>query len=312
MSVPFTQLVSTTFDDVVNERNQAQDQWSESAFLRYLERKGGVKKTKGGATLKMGLDYQINSGNDFLATDSTAVSTSKTSVITEAQYTYAQLVVPATWSHYDEALNAGGNDKLDLVTAIVRNAISSHDQAVETGMFASSATDGFESLVTLLTEDGTGTIGGIVAGTETWWKNQFLDATASTLVADMTTIYNSCAKGSGGSYPNVIVGGATMHATYEGKLVANQRFIDGGTANGAFKILQFKNSDVVFTNSYSDTNLFFVNTDSLKLHVVSGAWRKRRQPMDITGYAMTQMQIQSVLQIATSNRSRSGVLFDIA
>ena len=40
---------------------------------------------------------------------------------------------------------------------------------------------------------------GIVAGTETWWKNQFKDwgtDTGATLLADYNTLYFACAKGS--------------------------------------------------------------------------------------------------------------------
>src|SRR5262245_5113033 len=133
MAVPFPQLVATTYDNVVTERNRAADQWSDSSFLKYLESKGGVKRTPGGATLQPTLDYRANSLTDFLANDMTATGITKTDVITAASYPWATLVTPVNWSLTDEALNSEPNQKVDLVTSLVNNALASHDQAVETG-----------------------------------------------------------------------------------------------------------------------------------------------------------------------------------
>lgn len=313
MAVPFTQLVATTYDDVVNERNKAADQWSDSSFLKGLEKLGGVKKIPGGATLQLTLDYRANSGADFLATDVTTTGTSKTEVLTAASYDLVPMVVPVNWSFFDEAVNSEKNQKIDLVSSIVDNALASHDQAFEDAMFAATGgTDGFNTLVDLYTEDGTGTVGTIVAGTETWWKNAFKDwgtDTGATLLADYTTLYNSCAKGSGGRKPNVVVGSATMHANFEAALVANQRFIGGGKADGSFTELAFKNIPYLFTSEYTSDSAWMFNTNDTKLFVVMSAWRQRRKVQDHVNAAMSNMKIFSVAQLATRNRSRGGVLW---
>jgi hypothetical protein len=309
MSVPFTQLVASTYDAVVKDRNKAANQWHESAFLNHLEKLGGVKRVPGGATLQLPLDYQINSGADFLATDTTTTSTTKTEVITAASYTFVPLVVPVNWTLSDEYLNSDTNQKIDIVSSLVDNAIASHDRSLETAFFAASATDGFESLRTMITEDGTGTFGTIVAGTETWWKNQFKDYdTGATLLADMATLYNSCAKGTGGSAPNLLVGGSTEQGLFEGKLTPLQRF-ETSTGDGGFKILKFKTADFVFSNASSNDSIFFINTNNTKLYVVQGAYRQRRDAIEHVNAAMMNMKIISLVQFATNNRSRVGVLF---
>lgn len=311
MSVPFTQLVSSTYDDVVNERNKAADQWSDSSFLKHLEKLGGVKRVAGGATLQLSLDYRQNQGLDFLATDTTATSTTKTDVLTAASYSFVPLVVPINWSLTDEALNSEANQKVDLAASLVDNALASHDYGVEAAMLANTGgTDGFNTLVDLYTEDGTGTVGTIVSGTETWWKNQYKDYdAAAALLADATTLWNSCAKGSMGRSPNVIVTSATGHGVYEGKLVANQRYMDAETAMGGFKALKFKTADVIFSAAYTSDSYFMFNTNDTQLFVVRSAWRQRRTPVEFANAAMMNMKIFSVAQIATRNRSRGGVLF---
>lgn len=313
MAVPFTQLVASTYDDVVNERNKAADQWSDSSFLKALERLGGVKRVPGGATLQLTLDYRANSGADFLATDSTTTSTSKTEILTAASYSLIPLVVPVNWTFFDEAVNAEKNQKVELVSSLVDNALASHDQTLEDALFATTGgTDGFNTIVDIFTEDGTGTVGTIVAGTETWWKNQFKDwgtDTGATLLADYTTLYNSCAKGSGGKKPNVIVGSSTQHANFEAALTANQRFVSSDSASGGFTDLAFKNIPYLFTSEYTSDSSWMFNTKDTQLFVVMSAWRQRRKVIDHINAAMSNMKIFSVCQFATRNRSRGGVLF---
>jgi hypothetical protein len=313
MAIPFTQLVASTYDDVVNDRNKAADQWSDSSFLKGLEKLGGVKKVPGGATLQITLDYRANSGGDFLATDVTPTATGKTEVLTAASYSFIPLVMPTNWSFFDEAINSEKNQKIDLVSTLVDNALASHDQMFEDAMFAATGgTDGFNTLIDLYTNDGTGTVGTIISGTETWWKNQFKDwaaDTGATLLADYTTLYNSCAKGSGGKKPNVVVGSASQHALFEAALTPNQRYNDTSKASAGITDLQFKNIPYLFTSEYTSTSSWMFNTADTKLYVVMSAWRQRRQVQDFVNAAMSNMKIFSVAQLATGNRSRGGVLF---
>jgi len=314
MAIPFEQLVAATYDDVVTEKNKAADQWSDSTFLKTLEKMGGVKRIPGGATLQLTLDYKANPAADFLATDVTNTSTSKTEVLTAASYTLVPMVVPVNWSFFDEAVNSEKNQKVDLVSSIVDNALASHDQAFEDAIFAATGgTDGFNTLLDLYTEDGTGTVGTIVSGTETWWKNQYKDwgtDTGATLLGDYTTLYNACAKGSGGRKPNIIVGGSAMHALYEAALTANQRFVGSDKASGGFTSLAFKDIPYIFSaEAPAGENAFMFNTNDTKLFVVASAWRQRRKVQDHVNAAMSNMKIFSVAQIATRNRSRGGVIW---
>ncbi len=314
MSVPFTQLVASTYDAVVNEKNKAADQWSDTAALNHLESIGGVKRVTPGATLTMTLDYRQNSGGDFLATDTTATSTSKTDVLTAAQASWATLVVPTNWSFTDEALN-GGDSKVDLIASLVDNTITTHDYMIEAGMFATTGgTDGFNTFVDLFTEDGTGTVHGIVAGTETWHKNQFKDwgtDTGATLLADYNTLYFSCAKGSGSRQPNVVIANSTLYGAFLAALTPQQRFMDPKSATSGFGAVKLINADYIFSSviTSAQDSAWMFNTNDTALFVAKTAWRKRREAMDYSAAAMVNQKVFSVLQLATRNRSRGGVLW---
>jgi len=314
MAVPFTQLVASTYDAVVNEKNKAADQWSDSSALNYLEKMGGVKRVTPGATLQMTLDYRVNSAADFLAADTTATSTSKTDVLTATGPSWATLVVPTNWSFTDEALN-NGDAKIDLLDSLANNAIATHDYTIETAMFAATGgTDGFATFQDLFTEDGTGTVQGIVAGTETWWKNQFKDwgtDTGATLLADYNTLYFACSKGSSGRQPNIIIGYPALYGSFIAALTPQQRFMSAQSATSGFEEVKLINARYIFSAAInaSTESAYMFNTNDTALFVAKTAWRKRRPALDFASAAMVNMKIYSVLQLATRNRSRGGVLF---
>ena len=316
MAVPFTQLVATTYDDVVNERNKAADQWSDSSALTHLERIGGVKRVAGGSTLQPTVDYRQNPALDFLATDTTPTSTSKTDVLTALSYPYIPYVVPVNYTLMDEALNAEKNQKVDLVASIVDNMITSHDQGIEAALFAvTGGTDGFNTFVDLYTEDGNGTVGTVNAAVETWHKNKFKDwgsDTGATLLADYNTLYFDCARGSSGMQPNVVIANATLYGSFLAALQANQRWVGNtATAKAGFDNVQLINADYIYTSAITSAqdSAWMFNTKDTKLYVVRGAWRQRRPAIEAINGIMVNVKTFSVLQLATANRSRGGVLF---
>jgi len=310
MAIPVTQLVASTYDAVVNERNKAADQWSDTSAMNHLEKIGGIKRVDGGPKFTPTLDYRINQGLDFLATDTTATSTTKTEVLTHAEYTPIPVVVPINVSFFDEAINAGKNQKVDLVASIVDNMITSHDQGFETALFATTGgTDGFNTFVDIFTEDGTGTVGTIVSGTETWWKNQFKDwgtDTTTALLADYNTLYMACSKGSSGRQPNVVIGSALLFGNFLAANQANQRFLEAtGTT---LKYVKLQNADYIYTSAIlgSTEDAFMFNTNDTQIWVVKGAWRQRREAVDFVNAAMWNVKTFSVAQLITRNRSRGG------
>ena len=308
MSVPFTQIVGATYDAVVNERNKAANQFAESALLTALEKKGGIKRVPGGAKLDFTVDYRVNQGADFLATDTTATSTTKTEVLTQAQYDWATLVVPVNWSITDEILNSETNQKIDLVTGIVDNAIATHDQMLEEAFFAAAATDGFLSLAVLASSDGNGTVGSIVADTETWWANQFntYDISDADIDAKLPALFHACAKGSGsGLAPTIFTSGVTPYAQFESQLQANQRYGQGDKGVAGFEFLKVVTADYVYS-SEGGADVFALNTKNTKLYVANGGFRQRRSAVEMSNAAVMNMKIVSVCQIATNNRSRMG------
>jgi hypothetical protein len=303
----FSQIVAATFDKTSNEKNKAENQWSENAMLNFMESKGALKRVGGGPQLEFTLDTIVNPDAAFMASDVSGVSTTKTEVLDAVKFDWALFIAPINWSIADEAKNSG-DKKVELVTSLVDNALLSHDDKFEAAFFAASATNGFLSLPVLLTEDGTGTIGGVNSATDTYWANQYEDYAAD-LHLGLNISYVECAKGTGGSAPDLLVTSPTTFATYADSLQANFQYTSGKKVDAGIQALQFAGAEMIFTHKYTSDSVFFLNTKTLKVYAIKDFYRQRRSEIELPNAATMTMKVVSMAQIATKNRSRNGVCF---
>lgn len=307
MSLSIAQGVAVSFPAIVAEKNQPANQWEESALLREMERQGFIMRKSLGPTIEAPLDYKANPAAAFMLTDMTPLSMTKTEVITSASYSVAELSAPMVWSKKDEVQNPTENQKVALVKSIITNGLSSHDDLIEQALFPTS-TNGFLGMLTFMSDAGTGSAGGIDAGTETWWANKtatYVDDTD--IEAAFTSLYNACAKGSGSKLqPTLLVSDGATQAIFEGTQQALQRWNDATEANAGFKMLSFKNARYVFSQ-YGGSRVFFINPKNLMLTVSKEYFRDRGDVQEIPNQNAFISKIYSALQLITNNRSRLGV-----
>lgn len=308
MALDISQIVAASFPAVVAEKRKPANQWAESAFLREMERQGGIKRVSLGPSIEAPLDYRRNAGAAVLSTDLQPMSLTKTEVLTSASYSIASVSIPMVWSKEDEAKNPSENQKIDFVDALINNALDSHDDLLEETLFTGA--NGMIGLDTLITNAGTGTIGGINAAVETWWKNQFDQYTDETdIEASMTAVWNACAKGSGSSMvPKLLVSDGDTQALFEGTQQGLQRYIDTEDLKAGFKTLAFKTSRYVFSQ-YGSTRILFVNPKNAQITVSRQFFRAKGKEQEIDNANGHRVFIYSALQFLTDNRSRLGVCY---
>ena len=286
------------------------NQWAESAALREMERQGVIQRISLGATIEAPLDYRVNPDTAVLANDQDEASLVKTEIMTAASYSVAQLSVPVVWTKGDDAKNPTEAQKVALVQQLLENGINSHDDQIERNIFTTSTSGGDElnGLNDLAPTSGQGTVGGIDAAVETWWRNQadtYVDA--SDIEATFTSVYNSCAKGSGASLaPKFMISGSTPHALYESGLQSLQRFMDSDEANGGFKVLAFKSARYVFSQ-YGGNNVYFLNPKNYNIVVSKQYFRDKGNTIEIPSQNAYVFKVYSALQALTNNKSRLGV-----
>ena len=310
-----SQILSASYPKVLAQLKK-DNQFAESALLREMERQGAIKTVSGGPTIECPLDYQRNPGASTLATDVTSTSTTKTDVLSSASYTPAMISVPVVWTKADEAQNPSENQKVDLVRFLLENAVTSHDDLLESIILGTSS-DGFLGLKNLLPNNGQGTIGGINAAADTWWRNYGATyVTAGTnILTDLTTAWNAAAKGTGTKLaPSIIVSSAAVQALYESKLQPNMRFINTEEADGGLKVLAFKTARYIFSpygeaqSGAGTGRIFGFNPSNFRVVLFKGAVRDLGETVEFPDKQAYVKKMFTMGQFVTSNKSRGFVL----
>lgn len=312
MALTVEQIAAVSYPAVLAEMRKAQNQWHESAAMRELEKQGCVDRISFGENIEAPLDYRRNPDAAVMASDQDTAALTKTEVVTSAVYDIAQLSVPVTMTKGDDAKNPSETQKISLVKQLLENAINSHDNLIETAIFTTTTEGGVElsGLADLIKTDGLGTVGGINASTETFWRNAVETYTDGTdIEAGMTQLYNEISRGTGSQLaPKFMLSGITPHSQYEGGLQTLQRFVDSKEADAGFKVLAFKSCRYVFSDQ-GGTNVYFLNPKAYKLAVSKQYFRDKSETHPVPGQNASYFLIYSALQFVVTNRSRLGVLY---
>lgn len=303
------QLVSASFPKVLNERQKPTNVWSESALLRHFEKMGFIKRKSFGPTLEEVLDYRRTPNAGFLATDMQQTSLVKSEVLTRAEYTPGRLSAEMVWSKADEGMNSSDVQKVALVDSIINNALDTHDDLIEQALFASS-TDGFLGLQTIVADNGEGTVGGINATNEAWWRNHddTYAADGSDIEAALTEAYNTTLKGTGSKLGSkLIVSGPAAQAIYEAQLQANVRYIKTEEGDAGFKALAFKDAPWIFSQ-YGGTRIYGLTPKAISLCISKEMFRSQGDTIEIPNAQAYVKKVFSLLQLVAKDRSRLFVL----
>lgn len=306
MALTINQIYAASYPAVLAESRKPTNQWAENSAMREFESQGVITHKSLGPTIEEPLDWRRNPGAGFQTNDTDPTSTTKTDVITAASYSVAELSVPVVWFKKDEAMNPSENQKVALVKSLLENGLQSHDDLIEQAIFATT-TAGFTGLGTLLPTTGYGTIGGIDASIETFWRHpvgSYL-SDGSDIESALTVADNSAMKGSGSQMGvKFLVSGSTPHALYEGQLQAQQRYVDSnGTGNGGFKALAFRSKRYVFSQ-YGGSKIYGLGPKALKLVVSKEFFRDRSETQEFENKNGYVSKIYSALQMVISNKSR--------
>lgn len=310
MALTVEQISAVSYPKVLAEKRKPANQWAENAALRVLEKNGFIQRVSLGENIECPLDYRVNPDTAVLASDQDSAALLKTEVITSAVYDIAQINVPVTWTKGDEARNPSEQQKINLVSGLIENALTSHDDLIEQRIFTSSAVGGVEvnGLADLVPTSGQGVVGGVSAVTETFWRNQadtFVDG--SDIEAAMTEIYNNCAKGTGGAAPNILISGSASHSLFEAQLQSLQRFVDSNEADAGYKMLAFKGAKYIFSHK-GGTKIYFLNPKNYQMVASQQYFRDKGNTYDVPGQNAFYFLIYSALQFVVNNKSRLGVL----
>lgn len=266
------QLVATT---IANYHKQFADNVANSNAVTALLRAGDrIRTVDGGKQISCPLTYAEETFAWYTGTD--LLSRALKETISEADYAPANAVASVTLSGPDLAKNRGKERILNLLEGKLDNAEVTMKNNITKAVYSDgTVAKSFAGLKAFITDDGTGIVGGIDAGTWAFWKNQFQDIARATglqypaLKAGMNALWMKLIRGT--EKPDLVLADAEIYSTYESGLQENQRYADARLGALGFETLKYKTAAMVFDGAATGlVGGYMVNTKYLKLEVYTG------------------------------------------
>lgn len=314
----FTELVTTTYR---KHRKDIKDNVSRNnALLARMYKKGQTRKEDGGLTIVQPLDYANNStyqrysGYDVL-------NVGASDVISAAEYQWRQIAVNVVASGLELRTNSGDSRIINLVKSRMKNAIRTFKNNFSADMYSDGTlpnqVNGIQALVS---DAGTGTVGGIDSSVWTFWRNQVQSAAtpiqgggaitpgATTMESLMLPLWLALVRGD--DQPDLIVADNNYFSFYEQSQTSIKRYTDGDTASGGFVSLKYKKADVIFDggSGIPQNRMYFLNTDYMELVVHPDADMETMEEMKPYNQDAAVIPILWMGNLVCGNRSLQGVL----
>lgn len=316
-------LYTTTWRNM--KGSAADNIFDATPFWFWLRANGGLEAVEGGRSLGEPLRY-AKSDNVAFVSKGSAMPLSDKEFLTTAVDSWRYLADSIVRFGVDDQQNRGKNAIINLMNAKLENSKDSLVDKLEETLAGAQSGSSFNGLQDIVKEDPTtGTLHGIDASVETWWRNQYHDAAGESietlLVTNMNMLVNDCSQNQSQDAPNIIVSGQTPYEWYWEETLEQRRVHNKTLGDAGFQNVEFRGIPMVWSPQVADGSvigsgssgtMYFLNTRFLKF---------KYDPMmffDMTEWKPIPAQIgdlaaQVVLagNLMTSRRRVHGVLFNI-
>jgi hypothetical protein len=205
-------------------------------------------------------------------------------VISAAEFPWRSVAVNIAVSGQEIRANSGDSQIINLVKTKVKNAQHSLANGLSTDMYSDgTASNQINGLQALISDTGTGTVGGITSSTYPFWQNTVQSAAAplgggSAITPSATTIEDLMLPlwmklTRGMDMPDLIVMSDDYFAFYEKSQTSLKRYTADEDGQGGMISMKYKTADVFFDSGggIPAAHAYFINTKYLELVVHSQA-----------------------------------------
>lgn len=270
----FNELLSLTIQEL---QDVLFDQISaKNATTALLKEHNAIRGVDGGPQIVVPIMYAEN-GSYKRYSGAEQLNTTSNDVFTSFNYPWCQIAINIQANGREIAQNSGSSMHRDLLKSRVMNAKASFENNFNEDLLSDgSATNQINGFQALISDNGTGTVGGIARATYSFAKNQFYRATtdggaalsATNIVGymDELDLLISAYKGN----TKAILADNTAYKYFEGNVHPLQRITanDGKLAKLGFKTYAYKNAEVVFEPTIAgmpSATMYFLDPEVLEL-----------------------------------------------
>ena len=319
-------MVSPNIDEITTttlrkrSKKLADNVSANTALLYKLKKQGKAKPVSGGRTILQEISYAEN-GTFKRYSGYESLDISPSDVFTSAEFNLKQAAVAVTMSGLEMLQNDGEEAVIDLMESRIENAETTMMNNISNDVYSDGTTDGgrqIGGMQLLVSDAGTGTVGGINSSTWSFWQNYVFDFSSNSLTPGASTIQeamnNTWLKLTRNrDTPDLIVADNTYYQYYWQSLQAIQRIASDDMARSGFNSLKFMNADVVADGGKDGdspaNHMYFLNCDYLYFRPHS---KRNFVPLNPDRYSTNQDATVKLMawagNMSVNNRSLQGVI----
>lgn len=314
----FTELVTTTFRK--HKKEFADNVTNNNALMARMSEKGRKRVEDGGLTIVAELDYAENSTYQrYSGYDSLDVSASD--VLSAAEYNWKQSAVHVTASGRELRINSGDSRIINLAKSRLTNAMRTFKNNLSSDIYSDgTSSNQINGLQAIVSNDGSGTVGGINSATYTFWKSTVQSAgsplSGSAITVSTSTFENPfmlqlwLELSRGSDKTDLIVMSNDYFTFFEGSQTSLKRYASEDKAQAGFVSLKYKTADVIFDggSGIPAATGYFLNTDYLELVAHRDAQMSEVPEMRAINQDAVVIPIIWMGNLVCSNRSLQGII----
>lgn len=314
----FSELVSTTYRK--HSKEVADNVSKHNALFRRLTEKGRIRIEDGGLSIVQPLEYATNSTYQrYSGFD--PLNISAVDVISAAEFPWRQVAVNVAASGLEIRTNSGEARIINFVKTKMKNAMHSMKNGLSTDLYSDGTlSNQIGGLQALVSDTGTGTVGGINSSTFPFWQNIVQSAanplqgggaitpSATTIESLLLPAWIKATRGS--DQPDIGVLSDDYFTFYEQSQTSLKRYTSDENGKGGMVSMKYKGADVFFDSSggIPAAHGYFLNTDFIELVVHRDANMEMMDELRSVNQDAVVMPILFMGNMTTSNRSLQVVI----
>ena len=305
-----TFVLNTTLADY--NKKLTDNAYDANVFLRILAQRAKTMINGGGSIVRNLIETEQDNGGFYLGSD--ILNNTQTNTLTKVEFKWQNCYEPIQLTRDEERQNSGDEHKiLDLVgtkTILSEKGISKRmEQALSTAVGEANNLIDIDTLV------GTGTLGSIAGGSDTFWQATVTasGAFATQGLTDMSTLHYAISSGANEENPNLYITTKAVFQKYEQTRLPLERISNGDlTFNAGATNLTFKGIPITYGNYIGSGKIYALNTNYLQLIVDSATDMITTPFISPTNQTVRVAYILWRGNLVTDNRRRQGKLTSVS